>query len=521
MYKLIKRITYKACLAATVISAGCTDNIDPEITSLDVSRLFSPVGFEAKVFNKTSVRLNWKEVSKAMTYTVEFAENGNQDFSGTPVKAISNITYDQLPLAVTGFGGETNYSVRVKAVGKEINDSKWISTTFKTDPEQIFYNVDAAGITHNSVILKWPAGEVATSIVLTPGNITHPVTAGEIAAGSASVTGLTGEVTYTAKLMNGTKTRGTIVFTTLIDLGGAIQVKPGDDLKPILEAANANDVFALMPGNYTALDINISKTVGIKGARPNDKPVLTGTVFFVKDGAGLNLKDLVLDGTGAISGNQTVIYSTALLGGTYSDFTMEGCIIKNYTKGTLYVNVAALIESVTIKNCVYYNIECNGGDFIDFRLGMAKSFTYTGNTAYNSALARDFFRMDAGGSTNFPGITSMINISNNTFNKVCDGTSRRILYIRLASNQITFNKNIIANTLGYYTNQSATNIVAMSNNNYWNAPNFTGSTTSGAKNDTGVYTALDPGFANASEGNFKVSNTTLIENNIGDPRWLK
>jgi len=129
--------------------------------------------------------------------------------------------------------------------------------------------------------------------------------------------------------------------------------------------------------------------------------------------------------------------------------------------------------------------------------------------------------MDAGGSTNFPGITSVIHISNNTFNKVCDGTSRRILYIRLASNQITFTKNILANTLGYYSNQTATNIVAMANNNYWNAPNFTASTTSNAKNDTGVYTTLDPGFINAAEGNFKVSNAVLIENLIGDPRWLK
>jgi len=520
MNTIMNRFRYGFTLLTLLFFSGCSDDIAPEITSLNVSRLFSPVGLEAKVVNKTSVRLNWKEVNNATSYIVEFFE-GEGIFTGSPVKSISDIVYSQLPLTVTGFGGETNYSVRVKAIGENITESKWIGTIFKTDPEQIFNEVKPEAITHNSVTLTWPAGETATSIVLTPGNITHPVTAGEIAAGSALVTGLTGEVTYVAKLMNGTKTRGTITFTTLIDLGGAIQVKPGDDLKAILEAANANDVFALMPGTYSTQEINITKTVGVKGARPYDKPVLTGTIFYLKDGAGLNLKDLVLDGTGSPSGNQTVIYSTALPGGTYDPFSMEDCVIKNYTKGTYYVNVAALIESVTIKNCIYFNIECNGGDFIDFRQGMTKEFTYTGNTAYNSALARDFFRMDAGGSTNFPGVASIINISNNTFNKVCDGTSRRILYIRLASNQITFNRNILANTLGYYTNQAATNIVAMSNNNYWNAPNFTASTTSNAKNDTGTYTTLDPGFANPDAGNFKVTNTTLIENNIGDPRWLK
>ena len=46
-------------------------------------------------------------------------------------------------------------------------------------------------------------------------------------------------------------------------------------------------------------------------------------------------------------------------------------------------------------------------------------------------------------------------------------------------------------------------------------PNFTASTTSNAKNDTGVYTTLDPGFINAAEGNFKVSNAVLVKTSWG------
>src|SRR5690606_5867141 len=132
---------------------------------------------------------------------------------------------------------------------------------------------------------------------------------------------------------------------------------------------------------------------------------------------------------------------------------------------------------------------------------------------------RDLFRMDAGGSNTDPNVTSIITIRNNTFNQVCDGTSRRVLYIRLAKNEITFTKNIIANTQGYYSNQSATNITSMSDNNYFNAPNFTASTTSNAKNDTGVFTTEDPGFANPAEGDFTISNENLKFNQIGDPRW--
>ncbi len=521
MNKLFGRFIYIAVLTVAMIVAGCTEDIDPEITSLEVSRLFSPVDLEARVVNQTAVRLTWKPVKKAKTYTIEVFANGELNFSGTPAKTVTGITIDQLPVTLPGFAGETNYSVRVKAVGEDISESKWVSATFKTDPEQILFAVDPEEITATGVTIRWPAGETATAIVLSPGNITRPVTASEITSGIAIITGLVSETNYTAKLMNGNATRGTVSFTTLLDLGGAIAVYPEDNLTAILESAAEGDVFALLPGTYSTQDIVISKTIAIKGARPTVKPVLLGTIFRMKDGAGLDLKDVILDGTGSANGNQTIIYDTALPGGTYNALSMEDCVIRNYTKGTLYVNVAALIESVTIKGCIYSAIECNGGDFIDFRNGMAKTFTYINNTAYNSALARDFFRMDAGGSNNFPGIMSTINISNNTFNNVCNGSSRRILYIRLALNQITCNKNIFANTEGYYSNQGATNIVAMSNNNYFNAPNFTGSTVSNAKNDAGTYTTLNPGFVNAAEGNFKVTNEELIFNGIGDPRWLQ
>ena len=61
----------------------------------------------------------------------------------------------------------------------------------------------------------------------------------------------------------------------------------------------------------------------------------------------------------------------------------------------------------------------------------------------------------------------------------------------------------------------------MANNNYFNAPNFTASTTANAINDKGVYTLLDPGFKDADKGDFTVSNETVKDNRIGDPRWLK
>ena len=511
----MNKILVGACFFAAVVTfSGCQDEAAEELTELNLGRALSPTGLDVLVVNKTGARLNWKAVNNAKTYTVEFFEN--TDFSGTPAKTISGITFNQVPYTVTGLAGETQYSVRVKAVGENIEDSKWVSATFATDAEQIFTDVDLQKLTANSITLNWPAGEVATSIVLTPGDITHVVTAAEIAAGEATISGLTGETTYTAKLMNGSKVRGTKSVTTLIDLGGATAVNPTDDLATLIANAEGGETFALMPGAYNInADVIVSKSISIKGAKPANKPIINGMVLRIKANAGLALKDLVLDGTGS-SGNQAIVYDEALTD-AYGGLSVQDCEIRDYVKGLMYVNVKALIESVGFSGNIIHDIECSGGDFIDFRNGLAKSLLFENNTVYNSALSRDLFRMDAGGSTNFPGVSSVITIRTNTFNNV--STANRFLYIRLASHQIHFTKNLIANTNGYYTNQAATTITTMSDNNYFNAPNFTGSTTSNAKNDTGTFTTLDPGFTDASAGNFTVSNLDLISKGVGAPRW--
>lgn len=496
---------------------ACKDDIDPIIEELSFDRLFTPISIEARVVNKINVRLNWAAVVNAKTYTIEFYENGTLDFTGTPVRTVENVTYDQLPIVITGFSGETDYSVRVKALGENIEESKWISTTFTTDAEQIFYAVALTDITNTGVTLRWPAGSVATSIVLTPGSITHTLTANEITAGVAVIDGLAGETEYTAKLMNGTKVRGTATFTTYMDISTAIVIEPGDDFKALVEAGTAGQKFAVLPGTYDVNGtVSVSANIVIVGALPYSIPVINGAEFRLTGGAGLQLKDLVIDGT-TYGLNQCIIYNDA---GTYSDLLVEGCTITNYVKGIIYVNVAALIESVTFDGNIFKEVECNGGDFIDFRTGLAKKFDFKNNTVNHCAWNRDLFRMDAGGSTNFPTETSTITIESNTFYNIIntEGTTRRILYIRLASHGITVNKNIFANTLANYSNQAATTVTSMSSNNYFNAANLY--TNTFTVYDHWTYYTLDPGFVDPGNGDFTVTHEDLIYYLIGDPRWL-
>lgn len=516
MRRLIKNFTYIVGMGVLTSLSGCSKEFT-EITSLETSRLFSPVELEARVVNQTGVRLEWKAVNKATSYELEFYEGEDPDFSGTPFRTVSDVTYDQLPYTVSGFIGETDYTVRVRAVGADVSESKWVTATFSTDAEQIFRQVDINEIEATAVTLRWTPGEAAAQIVVEPGNIQYTVTADDIAAGAALITGLAPETDYTARLLYEGRTRGTVSFRTILDLSNAIIVNEGDDLATAIAAAASGATLALMSGTYEVSgDLAISKSISLQAAHPADRPIIKGAVFKPSAGASLDLNSLILDGT-AID-NQAIIYSAD----TYDKLYIQNCDVFGYIKGLIYVNVAALIEDMTIKNNMIYDITCVGGDFIDFRLGIARNLTFVDNTVYNSVTSRDFFRMDAGGSTNFPEVTSILTVDNNTIYNANNSTSSsngRVFYVRLTSHQIYFRKNIVASSTGYFANQGATTLTSLSNNNYFNSPGYTGSSHPNAKNDTGAYTTFDPGFANPSAGDFTISHEELLLLGIGAARW--
>lgn len=502
----------------TIIGAlslsSCNENLTQEIEELHLDRALSPTQLTAQVVDRTNVRLNWRTSSNAESYIIEFYDN--QEFVGQAERVIDGVTSDQLPITIEGLFGETKYGVRVGAVGEGLGNSTWITDTLTTGIENIFNELDPETLTEESVTLSWPEGEPVTAVVLMPGGIQHEVTSADVTAGRTTITGLESDVIYTATLMNEDKRRGVLDFTTLLGGPGVTKVAAGADLAAVVAAAADGAILAIDPGTYTVNgNITVNKNIAIRGYKPHDRPVINGAIIRVENNAGLIMKDLVLDAAGATS-DQTVVYNEDNLDVPYGDFSMENCEIRNYVKGIMYANTKVRIPLVTFRNNLIHDIECNGGDFIDFRNGIADVFEFVDNTVYNSALQRDLFRMDAGGSNNFPGVSSQIAISQNTFYRVVDNSGRRYLYVRLANHSISFTKNIIVESQGIYTNQSATTITEMSGNNYYEAPNFT---TSGSFIDTGNYTEDNPEFTNPDEGNFTLNNLDLILNGIGASRW--
>lgn len=496
------------------IPTSCSDDLT-EITKIDYDRVFSPTKLEATILNRTNVRLKWVNNTSAESYTIELFANDSLTFTGSPVLTMEGVTTTEN--IIENLDGETRYSARVKAVSSKTADSKWTGVFFRTAAEHLLLPFQDGDIASTSVIFRWPAGQQVTEILLTPGNITHTVTPAEVAEGIAIIEGLTGETNYTAKIMNGEKVRATVSFTTLVDIGNATPVYPEDDLITILAAAKDGNAFALFPGTYGDMSkITISKNVEIKAVYPYDKPILKGYISMVDNSAVL-LQSIVLDGAGLTDGNQAIVFETA--GAFYGDIAIENCEIRNHAKGVYYLNVAALVESITINNTLIHHVECNGGDLFDSRTGAIKVLTISNSTIYNSALARDMVRYD-NASENFPGVESKIIIDRNTIYNVCNGSSRRLLYIRYTGHQTTFTNNIVASTEGIFSNQTATAVPAFSNNNYFQAPGFLpgGSSSSRFFDESGLQ--LDPEFENPGEGNFKVNNIDVNAKGMGDPRWL-
>lgn len=541
----MKKYIYAMGLSLLFAATSCDDQ-STEITSIDYARSFSPYGMEAKVINQTNVRLQWKAASGA-NYTIEVYENAHAEesesgdvvltpvFEGTPVKTITGVNASDLPYVVTGLQSETLYSVRVQTVNENTGkNSLWTSAAFETGSEQIFQAVQADDLKATEVTLRWPAGEEAATIVITPGDITHNVTAEEIAAGAATITGLTGETKYTARLLraNG-KTRGVITFTTLVDLGGAISAYPGDDLKAVIEAAEAGATIVLMPAkdgnntfsfkneedaNYT-LTLELTKDITIKGLYEDKRPTLNAR--FVLNGSNtLTIENIILkDETG---GNNTITVNNSNGG----DILIRNCEVTNYGTFLTESNDTQLgtINSFTIDNCIIHDMKASKR-FVDYqkKKSFIAEFTMKNSTVYNSCASSDFIRFDRHATTG-----NVVNLINCTLYGV-EATSKGVLYIRsnsVGSKEFTANvsKCLFANMSDkvFFSQDTKTDNLVFSNNYYFNAPSLMAIPEGGAgKVADASGTAIDPGFKDAANGDFTVSNETLIDKVIGDPRWLK
>lgn len=504
------------------VTASCSSPMD-EITELGINRNFAPVALTAKVVNKTNVKLEWNK-SDAESYTIEvFYED--PDFTGSPIMTISGLTNADIPFTVEGLEGETEYFFRVKAVGGNLSDSKWSTISATTDTEQIFYPVDEENdVTSNTITVRWPAGSTATKIVVTPGDKEFDVTADAIKAGEFTVTGLEPETEYTIKLMNGTKTRGTIKAKTAIDLGGAILVKPGDDLKAKLDAAVDGDVFAFMPGTYSILNAEeqvttyeITKKISFKSVRSYDRAVIKAG-FILSQGSEFSVTQIVLDGDKTV-GNAISYAGTAA--GTEVKLVFDDCEVTGFKTTFITDAKADIVGYITINNSIIHDMPL-GNRCIDFQGGAIAELLITNSTIYNVSGGDSFVRNDDKGTYKGKLYVNIDHCTLDGFNT----TGKGILYVRKGAKTgdltMSFTNNIVSNSSGVFCNFTPVVEATFEHNNYFNSPNLVQATaTETAKYFDNAGTAYDPQYADYTKFDFTVGSDDVKALKIGDPRWMK
>lgn len=523
----LRNYTYVLGLALIALTASCEDQSE-EVTNLVHDHLFTPFGLEAKISNTVNVRLSWKLNDEASSYNIELFANDSLTCQGTPIKTYEGLTADDMPFNINGLEGDTKYTARIMAKGPDLKDSKWNGIYFRTDVEQLLAKITDDNLTATTATFTWETGRAATDILITPGDIKHTLTAEEIAACKATVSGLEGNTSYSAKLVNGEKNCGSRTFITLIDPSTAIVVSPdGKTLQAAIdEATPEKNLILVQGGTYDITDdLTISNDVQIIGERSTDRPILKGGHIEIAVG-GLYMRNVILDG----DGDSSHAFDFTTEGTTYKSLEVESCDIKNYAKGFFYLNVASLVENLSFKNCIISNIECSGSDFMDSRKGAFNSLVLSNSTIYqSSANKRDLVRYDDA-SSSFPDVKSTITVTNNTIIGVDGSGFKRVMYVRFVGNKITFKNNLVVNFTGYFSDQSKTDAEpAFANNNYFNAK--TAGILQVKVGDANVVVAqdpnciaekfLDPKFKDAAKGDFTITNEDVKINKVGDPRWLE
>jgi len=515
--KNLIKVILTAILIVNISSCDITNYDEDVIDELSIEREFAPVNLRGIIRNQTSVELSWTKKEEVTNYVVEFSAD-DPDFN--TIFLTQEVSSDELPIQIR-LEGETVYSIRVKAVSSRgLDDSTWAIIQATTLAEQIMLPSEPGDIQALSATLRWEAGLNVTHFILEPGTIRYDISDQEKAAGVATITGLTSETEYNATLYNNSKIRGSATFTTGIDVGNNTLVLPTDDIFQKIADAAPGDILLFEQGDYTAQvgRITLDKSITLRGLRPDFKPQLKVS-FSIENGAtDISLIDLDLTGDAPADLLDMLRYSGA---GNYNSLLVSGCNVHDYDRSFIAASVTdGIVQTVTVENSIMTNILTNGGDLIDFRSSDVFNVNVNTSTFNNCAPGRDFFRIDDSGTSTQSGFTCNVVLESCTIYACSNSSSRRLMYVRFQENKITVNNTLITDTASEgYSDQSRTDPnPTFSNNNYWNADGFFDSTQR-ISDQSGTYTLLNPGYVDAATGNFTITNQTLIDNAVGDPRW--
>jgi len=527
MKRIFKNI-FNVALAVMLLTAGCKES-DLQQIEPNFARSFAVSGLKVVVSGKVNAVFTWEKIKNTKSYTIELYQTA--DYSGTPEKSIVDISNTLTTYTIANLSGDTQYYARMKSVGNNgASDSKWVNIAFKTEPEQIFQDITSDKLTPNSVTLNWPAAAFVTSIKIMPGNINKVLTPVEIAAGQATITGLSPLTTYTATILNNTAVRGTKNFTTLPNLptgADVVYVAATDDLAAKIQAATASTRFVILQGTKYNSDATVVLPAGLDisiiGEAGPIKPIVSFSLITLPSvGGKLHFENVDLTGyaNGDATGTKRQYLINQSIASTMEQVSFENCTIRNLVNTALRLQSsnAITINKVVVNNCTVDDISNNGSNgayaFINTNVATGKinNIAITNSTFSNIGYGLILHNLA-------PSVS--VAVENNTFYNIVGDARYLIDYnAQIVSTSYTFKNNIIGKS--YSPANTGRGIrggtVATFDNNYQASDvSFSLNAIPGISTYNGTSTAL---FTTPTSGNFKVKDDTFAgKASAGDPRW--
>lgn len=544
MKKLFRNIMIAASLVMGGFSVSCTSVAD-EITSLDLARCLEPLNLEHTISNGDSVIFSWDLVTGSNQYALQIAEDTNI-FESEGGEIIANVISRVVPADEVPYGiklvADQRYFFRVQAQVADGSKapSKWAEAIDAVETYAVRSNLNpkVTDRTSTSISISWDVDPDVTHILYTTRDGAegrYDLTDGDIAAGTATVSGLTPSTDYTVGLYYMSANRGELSLYTKPAFDGSEAVVSTLEGLQAAFKDGAPKVRLTMDGSpYELGQADLVGNMEIYGEEAADgtRPVILGEIHI----ATASLEKFYSEGIEWNGNGYTNGFLIQLKnGGGLSDvqigsITYKNCTVTGYSKGIMYEWGQGMnLENYIIDGCTVYDIQGSGGDGFDIRQATTTlgNLTIRNSTIYSGF--RSFIRLDADVK-----VSGKIDLNHNTIMALSttdESTNNRgVIGIRAtdASGKVTVSDNIFLNMTGFSTMISASEAnlgadqMAFAGNYFYNVAEtfFTDKCSEAAATaGGGSVLAADPCFN--SEGLiFNLTNANLISAGAGDPRWL-
>ena len=335
----------------------------------------------------------------------------------------------------------------------------------------------------------------------------------------------------------------TLVAATLVPNGTDLTTYFAEH--PVTTGKDTEVAFELEAGGtyYISGDLNFGvNNVQLRGnkTRGNANVKFTAPASIITCGGGLALKfinfdcDVVTDGAFLKFGDvPEEILDTKRTdhGKVTNPMVIQSCNIKAVRKYLVHINGKKYgIQNFAIRNCV---IDCyQAADLINFNSSssIVKDFEISNSTIYShNQNGSRFLRYGGGQTTSYDGWSrgSMTFISNTFYNLSYSGQSFNGNGWSQTHNEVISKNNLFIDSFSGNFNRrirmQGTKVAATFENNcYWyNGALPLDETSNRADGDksNSAY-GVDPGFADAANGDFTPSAPEVFAHGSGDPRWL-